>query len=116
MTDKFTLEWLQYEDGGRVLVFDPKTWAIFEEAASAEGKTAQQQIMDAIWRCRSLMTDKLALGWAEREDGSRAVVFDEKAWATFEEAADAKGETAKQLISTAVAEVLGAIPRVRVKK
>jgi len=42
-------------------------------------------------------------------DGSQALVIDAKTWAAYEQAANAKGKTAYQIITTAVAEALVAI-------
>jgi hypothetical protein len=48
MTQKITLEWTQYKDGFRALVFDPETWAAFEKVAQSQGKTAQHLISTAV--------------------------------------------------------------------
>jgi hypothetical protein len=48
---KLTLEWVQQPDGSRALVFDAKTWAVFERAADAKGKTAQHVISAAVAEC-----------------------------------------------------------------
>ena len=48
-------------------------------------------------------------GWIEQPDGSRALVIDAKTWAAYEQAANAKGKTAYQVITTAVAEAFLAI-------
>jgi hypothetical protein len=48
MTAKITLEWTEFKDGFRALVFDPKTWAAFEKAAQAQGKSAHQIIVTAV--------------------------------------------------------------------
>jgi hypothetical protein len=47
------------------------------------------------------MTDKVTLEWVQQEDSSRALVFDAKTWAAFDQAANSKGKTAHQLITTA---------------
>jgi hypothetical protein len=45
---KLTLEWTQLSNGARALVFDAETWASFEKAAQAQGKTPQQLISTAV--------------------------------------------------------------------
>jgi hypothetical protein len=52
---------------------------------------------------------RLSPEWVEKPDGSRALVIDAKTWAAYEQAANAKGKTAHQVITTAVAEALVAI-------
>jgi hypothetical protein len=52
---------------------------------------------------------KLTLEWVGEPDGSRALVFDAKTWTAYEQIANAQGKTARQLITTAVAEAFGAI-------
>jgi hypothetical protein len=52
---------------------------------------------------------KLTLEWVKQPDGSRALVFDAKTWAAYEQAANAQGKTAQQIITTAVAGAFGAI-------
>jgi hypothetical protein len=52
---------------------------------------------------------RLRPGWVEQPDGSRALVIDATTWAAYEQAANAKGKTAHQIITTAVAEALVAI-------
>ena len=49
---------------------------------------------------------RLGNGWVEEADGSRALVIDAKTWAAYEQAANAKGKTAYQVITTDVAEAL----------
>jgi hypothetical protein len=46
--NKLTLEWVKLREGSRALVFDAKTWAVYEEAAKARGKTARQMITTAV--------------------------------------------------------------------
>ena len=46
--NKLTLEWVKLREGARALVFDAKTWAVYEEAAKAKGKTARQMITTAV--------------------------------------------------------------------
>ena len=46
--NKLTLEWVKLREGARALVFDAKTWAVYEEAARARGKTARQMITTAV--------------------------------------------------------------------
>ena len=46
--NKLTLEWIKLRKGSRALVFDAKTWAVYEEAAKAKGKTARQMITTAV--------------------------------------------------------------------
>jgi hypothetical protein len=46
--NKLTLEWVKLGEGARALVFDAKTWAVYEEAARARGKTARQMIITAV--------------------------------------------------------------------
>jgi hypothetical protein len=48
---KLTLEWVQAPDGIRVLVFDARTWTLFDSAIAAKGKTAQQVISAAVAEC-----------------------------------------------------------------
>jgi hypothetical protein len=116
MTEKVTLEWVELEDGCRALAFDAKTWAVFERSATAKGKTARQLISAAVIKDpdflrlhNQLRGDFVALEWVEPKDGSRALVFDPKTWAVFEQSATAKGKTAHQLITTAVTTALGPI-------
>jgi hypothetical protein len=45
---KLTLEWVEQPDGSRALVFDAETWAAYERAANAEGKTAHQIITTGV--------------------------------------------------------------------
>ena len=52
---------------------------------------------------------RLRTDWVEGPDGSHALVIDAKTWAAYEHAANAKGTTAHQIITTAVAEALVAI-------
>jgi hypothetical protein len=52
---------------------------------------------------------RLRPGWVKGPDGSHALVIDAKTWAAYEHAANAKGTTAHQIITTAVAEALVAI-------
>jgi hypothetical protein len=52
---------------------------------------------------------KLTLEWVHEPDGSRALVFDPATWAAYETVAAAKGQTASQMIVTAVAGCFGAI-------
>ena len=52
---------------------------------------------------------KLTFEWVDNGDGSQALVFDAKTWAAYEKVANAQGQTAHQLISTAVAACFGSI-------
>jgi len=53
--------------------------------------------------------NKLTVEWVKLREGARALVFDAKTWAVYEEAAKTKGKTARQIITTAVASSLGPI-------
>ena len=70
MAQKLTLEWTQFKDGYRALVFDPATWAAFEKAAQAQGKTAQQLISTAVaGSLGTMMMDNYALNrWLKNDD------------------------------------------------
>ena len=52
---------------------------------------------------------KLTFEWVDNGDGGQALVFDAETWAAYERAANAQGQTAHQLISTAVAACFGSI-------
>jgi hypothetical protein len=52
---------------------------------------------------------KLTLEWAELGDGGRALIFDRQTCAMYEAAAAARGQTAHQIISTAVAGAFGTV-------
>ena len=101
---KLTLEWVQDPDGSRALVFDVKTWAVFERAANDKGKTAPQEISTAVATCLgpTRLDRKLTPVWVQQRDGSRALVFDRETWAAFQRAADAQDKTAPHVISVAV--------------
>ena len=63
-----------------------------------------------ITRSKAMSGDnKLTLEWVKLGEGARALVFDAKTWAVYEEAAKTKGKTARQIITTAVASSLGPI-------
>jgi hypothetical protein len=70
MTQKLTLEWARLENGERALVFDTATWAAFEKAAQAQGKSAQQLISTAVaGSLGTLMMDNYALNrWLKNDD------------------------------------------------
>jgi hypothetical protein len=73
MTDaarRLTLEWIQLEDGSRALVFDADTWAAFEKAAQAQGKTAHQLISTAVGASvGTVMMENYALNrWLKNDD------------------------------------------------
>jgi hypothetical protein len=46
--NKLTLEWLKLADGRMALVFDQKTWAVYQDNAKALGKSAEQVIVTAV--------------------------------------------------------------------
>ena len=48
---KVTIEWVQQPDGGRALVFDAKTWAVFEAVANDKGKDARHMTSAAVSEC-----------------------------------------------------------------
>jgi hypothetical protein len=48
---KLTFEWVQQPDGSRALVFDAKTWAVFEAVAKDKGKGARHMISAAASEC-----------------------------------------------------------------
>jgi hypothetical protein len=48
---KLTLEWVQQPDGSRALVFDAKTWTVFDSANTAKGETAQHVISASVATC-----------------------------------------------------------------
>jgi hypothetical protein len=52
---------------------------------------------------------RLRPAWVEEPDGSHALVIDAKTWAAYEQAANARGKTARQIITAAAAEALVAI-------
>lgn len=69
MANKLTLEWVEQPDGSRALVFDAKTWAAYEHAANAEGKTGQQIITTAVAQAfGKIMADNYALNRFMRAD------------------------------------------------
>jgi hypothetical protein len=48
---KITIEWVLQPDGSRALVFDAKTWAVFEAVANDKGKDARHMISAAVSEC-----------------------------------------------------------------
>jgi hypothetical protein len=52
---------------------------------------------------------KLTFEWVDNGDGSQALVFDVETWTAYEKVASAQGQTAHQLISTAVAACFGSV-------
>jgi hypothetical protein len=52
---------------------------------------------------------KLTFECTELENGARALVFDADTWAAFEKSAQARGKSAHQLITTAVAASFGTV-------
>jgi hypothetical protein len=48
---KLTIEWVQQPDGSRALVFDAKTWAVFEAVANDKGEDARHMINAAVSEC-----------------------------------------------------------------
>jgi hypothetical protein len=52
---------------------------------------------------------KLTLEWVVQPDGSRALVFDAATWASYEAEAAARGQTADQMIVTAIVSCIGPI-------
>jgi hypothetical protein len=48
---KLTFEWVQQPDGSRALVFDAKTWAVFEAVANDKGKDVRHMISAAVSEC-----------------------------------------------------------------
>jgi hypothetical protein len=45
--NRLTLEWVKSADGV-ALVFDPRTWKVFEEAAKAREQSAEHMILSAV--------------------------------------------------------------------
>jgi hypothetical protein len=70
MAQKLTLEWTALENGARALVFDAATWAAFENAAQAQGKSAQQLISTAVaGSLGAMMMDNYSLNrWLKNDD------------------------------------------------
>jgi hypothetical protein len=70
MAQKLTLEWTALENGARALVFDAATWAVFEKAAQAQGKSAQQLISTAVaGSLGAMMMDNYSLNrWLKNDD------------------------------------------------
>ena len=63
---KLTLEWVQQPDGSRALVFDAKTWAVFERSRM-KGKTAQHVISAAVAECvGTILMDNYTLSRCRR--------------------------------------------------
>jgi hypothetical protein len=48
---KLTLDWVWQPDGSRALVFDAKTWAVFEAAAKVKGQDPRHMISAAVVEC-----------------------------------------------------------------
>ena len=48
---KLTIEWVKQPDGSRALVFDAKTWAVFEAVANDKGKDPRHMISAAVSEC-----------------------------------------------------------------
>jgi hypothetical protein len=48
ITGKLSLEWVILADGCPSLAFDKPTWAIYEQAATERGQTAQQMIAASV--------------------------------------------------------------------
>ncbi len=48
---KLTFDWVWQPDGSRALVFDAKTWAVFEAVAKDKGKDPRHMISAAVAEC-----------------------------------------------------------------
>src|SRR5215813_12695927 len=106
--NKLTLEWAKGSPDGHVaLIFDTKTWNIFEIVAEQQKQTAENMIKRAVI---SSIDDMPADGMVLKQNGPygrAALIFDAETWTAVKDAANARDQFAEHIVTRAIVNCLG---------
>jgi hypothetical protein len=108
--NKLTLEWAKASPDGHVaLIFDTKTWDIFEAVADQRKQFAENMIKRAVVDAiDEILSDRIVLE-QNGPYGRAALIFDAKTWKTIKDAANARDQFAEHIVTRAVVNCLGSI-------
>jgi len=108
--NKLTLEWAKGSPDGHVaLIFDTKTWNIFEIVAEQQKQPAENMIKRAVIESiDDIPADRIALE-QNGPYGRAALIFDAKTWTTIKVAANARDQFAEHIVTRAIVNCLGSI-------
>jgi hypothetical protein len=108
--NKLTLEWAKGSPDGHVaLIFDTKTWNIFEIVADQQNQSAEDMIKRAVTETIDAMPADGTVLEQNGPYGRAALIFNAKTWTTIKDAANARDQFAEHIVTRAVVNCLGSI-------